>query len=75
MFLSILSPKRLEVLQTLRQQSLCSIRALSKKLKRDYKNVHADVRALEQVGLLERGTKGELQVPWDVIDAHMKLVA
>jgi len=38
-------------------------------------DLHADVRALEQVGLLERGAKGELQVPWDVIDAHMKLVA
>ena len=75
MLLSILTPRRLEVLQTLRQQSLASVRALSKNLKRDYKNVHADVQALEGVGLLERTEEGALQVPWDIIDAHLRLVA
>ena len=74
MLLSILTPRRLEVLQTLRQQSLSSVRA-AKNLKRDYKNVHADVQALEGVGLLERTEKGALQVPWDIIDAHLRLVA
>lgn len=33
MLLSILTPRRLEVLKTLRQRSLSSVRALSKKLK------------------------------------------
>ena len=75
MLLSVLTPRRLEVLQTLRQQSLSSVRALSKNLERDYKNVHADVRALEDVGLLVRTEKGALHVPWDIIDAHLKLVA
>ena len=75
MLLSILTPRRLEVLKTLRQQSLSSVRALSKNLGRDYKNVHVDVRALENVGLLERTEGGTLQVLWDVIDAHVKLVA
>lgn len=75
MLLSILTPRRLEVLKTLRQQSLPSVRALSKNLKRGYKNVHADVRALENVGLLERTNEGVLRVHWDVIDAHLKLVA
>ena len=75
MLLSILTPRRLEILQTLRQKSLSSVRALSKNLERDYKNVHADVKALENVGLLERTEKGTLRVPWDIIDAHLKLVA
>ena len=75
MLLSILTPRRLEVLKALRKQSLSSVRALSKNLERDYKNVHADVRALENVGLLERTKKGALRVPWDIIDAHLKLVA
>ena len=66
MLLSILTPRRLEVLKTLRQQSLSSVRALSKNLGRDYKNVHADVRALENVGLLERTGKGSLRMPWDM---------
>ena len=75
MLLSILTPRRLEVLKTLRQQSLSSVRALSKNLGRDYKNVHTDVQALENVGLLERTREGALRVLWDVIDAHVKLVA
>ena len=75
MLLSILTPRRLEVLQTLRRQSLASVRALSKKLGRDYKNVYTDVQALEGVGLLERTEEGALQVPWDIIDAHLRLVA
>ena len=75
MLLSILTPRRLEMLKTLRQQSLSSVRALSKNLNRDYKNVHTDVQALEGVGLLERSEEGALQVPWDIIGAHLRLVA
>ena len=75
MLLSILTPGRLEILKTLRQQSLSSVRALSRNLGRDYKNVHSDVQALENVGLLEKNGEGTLQVLWDVIDAHVKLVA
>ncbi len=73
MLLSILTPRRLELLKTLRQQSLSSVRALSKNLGRNYKNVHTDVQALEGVGLLERTGEGTLQVLWDVIDAHVEL--
>ena len=62
-------------MKVLRQQGLLSIRALSKQLKRDYKNVHTDVISLEKVGLVQRSEEGLLLVPWDVIDAHVKLVA
>ena len=75
MLLSILTPCRLEILKKLRQQGPLSIRALSKNLERDYKNVHSDARALEDSGLLTRTEEGTLQVPWDVIDAHVQLVA
>lgn len=73
--LSILTPRRLEVLKTLRKQSFSSVRALSGNLGRDYKNVHTDVQALENAGLLVRTEEGALQVPWDIIDAHLRLVA
>lgn len=75
MLLSILTPRRLEVLRALRQQGPSSVRALSKNLGRDYKNVHVDIRVLEDAGLLERTREGALQVPWDVIDAQVELVA
>ena len=75
MLLSILTPRRLELLKALRQQGPMSVRALSKQLERDYKNVHVDVSALENVGLLNRTEAGAIQAPWDVIDAHVQLVA
>ncbi len=75
MLLAVITPRRLEVLRTLRQQGPMSVRALATTLARDYKNVHADTRALEEAGLLERTESGTLQAPWDVIDAHLSLVA
>jgi predicted transcriptional regulator len=75
MLLSILTPKRLELLRWLRQQGPLSVRALAKELQRDYKNVHADVAALEDVDLIVRAKDNLVSAPWDVIDARMCLVA
>ena len=75
MLLSVLTPKRLELLRSLRQHGPLSVRALAKQLKRDYKNVHRDAGALEDVGLIARTEEGLLVAPWDVIDAHVHLVA
>jgi predicted transcriptional regulator len=71
----VLTPKRLELMKTLRQHGPLSVRALAKKLDRDYKNVHADAGALESVELIQRTDEGLLIAPWDVIDAHVRLVA
>ncbi len=75
MLASVLTPKRLELMKMLRQHGPLSIRALSKQLKRDYKNVHVDTSALAEVDLIQRTKAGLLITPWDVIDAHVRLVA
>jgi predicted transcriptional regulator len=75
MLSSVLTPKRLELMKTLRQHGPLSVRALAKMLDRDYKNVHADAGALETVDLIQRNDEGLLVAPWDVIDAHVRLVA
>ena len=76
MLSAVLAPKRLELMKTLRQYGPLSVRALSRQLKRDYKNVHVDASALEKVGLIQRTEEdGLLIAPWDVIDAHVRLVA
>ena len=51
-----------------------SVRALAKLLERDYKNVHTDASALEAVDLIQRTDEGLLVAPWDVIDAHVRLL-
>ena len=73
--ISVVTPKRLEILKTLRQQGDMSVRALSKELDRDYKNVHTDAKVLEEIGLIERSEDNLLSAPFDVIDAHLSLVA
>jgi predicted transcriptional regulator len=71
----MLTSRRLELLKHLRRTGATSIRALSKALGRDYKNVHEEVVELVRLGLIERTDEGLVQVPWDEIDAHLRLAA
>jgi predicted transcriptional regulator len=74
-WIRVLTPRRWELLQTLRRGGGLSIYALAKQLERDYSNVHADVKALEEIGLISRAADGRIEVPWDEIEAHMRLAA
>ena len=72
--LGVLSTRRLDLLKVLHELGPSSVRALSKKLNRDYKNVHQDVALLEKNGLIQR--KGEkVAAPWDRIIAEIRLAA
>lgn len=70
-----LSPKRFELLQHLREAGPLSIRKLAAELRRDYKNVHTDIKDLLHVGLIEETEEGLLSVPWDVIVSELPLLA
>jgi predicted transcriptional regulator len=48
---------------------------VSKKLNRDYKNIHTDVRLLENIGLIERTEDNKVEVPWNVVEARLELAA
>jgi predicted transcriptional regulator len=48
----VLSPPRLQILAAVPELKPASIAALAKALGRDFKNVHADVTFLSEVGLL-----------------------
>jgi predicted transcriptional regulator len=52
-----------------------SVRALAGEQGRDYKNVHRDVKSLERVGLIERTLENKVEVPWDIVEARLKLAA
>lgn len=62
-----LTPRRLELLQQLHTLGKMSIRALAKKLEREYSNVHQDVMALRHVGLVLQDSAGKYYMPWDKI--------
>lgn len=73
--LRTLTQARWVLLKTLRSTGPMSVRALSNKLGRDYKNVHTDVRRLEQIGLIDRNKEDKVKVPWDIVEAKLRLAA
>ncbi len=72
--MKFLTPRRLELVQTLRVAGPTTVRALAQKLKRDYKNVHGDVQILKRIGLIE-AEAARVHVPWDVIRLHTEISA
>jgi predicted transcriptional regulator len=73
--LKILTPGRWVLLKKLHANGPMSIRALAKDLGRDYKNVHTDVRRLENISLIERTKNDRIKVPWDIVEARLLLAA
>ena len=55
------------------RQGTLNTRQLAQALGRDYKNSHTGVSALEELGLIEKGGKGVLTVPYDEIVIHAGL--
>jgi predicted transcriptional regulator len=68
----VLTGKRMEMLRYVRRNEVTSIRALAKALGRDYSNVHADVHALFEVGLLEPTGKG-VRADYDAIETKIAI--
>ncbi len=73
--LKTLTSTRWILLKRLRTMGAVSIRALARELGRDYKNVHTDVKRLQNVGLIECTEASKIEVPWDILEARLKLAA
>lgn len=67
-----LSPKRIELLKILHALGTTSIRQLAKELRRDYSNVHQDVKALNQIGVILE-SEAKYYVPWETIVTEISL--
>jgi len=72
-YYSLLTPRRVALLSALRQCGPTSIRALAQQVVRDYKNVHTDIVALIEAGLVERDAGNEISTPWDRFDVSFSL--
>jgi len=73
LLLATLTPARWTLLARLHEAGPLSVNALAKRLARDYKNVHTDVKALEAHGLVGRDAAGRVAVPWDRVSAELRL--
>ncbi len=70
--LNALTPKRLELRRALHAAPAPSIKALARRLGRDYKRVHEEVETLAESGLVDR-ENGSLRAPYDAIAAELRL--
>lgn len=66
---------RIQALTVLHEEGPSAIRALAKKLRRDYKNVHQDIQILERIGLVEETKGGLVAAPFNKIVAEIQLAA
>ena len=73
--LRVLSNQRLALLSILFRSGPSSIRALSKTLHRNYKNVHSDVKLLREAGLIRLDHQDKVFVPWQKIYTEIDLLA
>ena len=71
---AVLTPRRIEMMRYLRHTTAPSIRALARGLERDVKHVHADVVALQELGLVERIEAG-LTSQVDEITSTIRIAA
>lgn len=71
--LSVFTPKRWDLLATLREHGAMSIAELARTLQRDYKNVHNDVERLMEWLAIERDAQGKVFTPYSeiVVDVHL----
>lgn len=69
----LLSPKRMETLQVLRATGPQTMYALAKRLKRNYSNVFGDIKALQNLGLVERNAEGQVLVPWEAVEIRFPI--
>ena len=68
----VLTGKRLELLRYVHRHRVASVRALAKALGRDYSNVHADVQALADAGLLDT-SDGGVRADYDAIETKIAI--
>jgi len=73
--LKVLTPRRLEVLKVVHQIGPVSVKAVAKRMRPDYKNVHRDLQVLERTGLVTRSPDGRLRALWNKIIAEITLAA
>ena len=71
--LAVFTPRRWELLATLREDGPMTIAALARRLKRDYKNVHNDVEKLAEWQAVEKDEQNRIVAPFSEIVMDVRL--
>lgn len=76
-FFGLLTQRRWTIVRDMQGAGAMSVRELARRVGRDVKRVHEDVRALLDLGLIEKTASGEIVCPYgDIyVDMHLKAAA
>jgi len=69
----VLTAKRWDILQAMTGQGEMTIREIARRVDRDVKAVHSDVKALVVAGVLERADSGRVVFPYDAVHVDFTL--
>lgn len=71
----VLAGKRWDLLKTMTGAGPMTIREAARRVKRDVKGVHGDVKALLAAGLLQKDERNLIVFPYDVVHVDFMLQA
>ena len=74
-FFGRLTERRWEIVRMLQGAGQMGVRELARRVGRDVRRVHDDVVVLAELGLIERGDRGEVMCPFADIHIDMHLLA
>jgi predicted transcriptional regulator len=69
----VLTAKRWDILQAMTGQGEMAIREIARRIDRDVKAVHGDVKALLLAGVLDRAESGRVVFPYDAVRVDFTL--
>ena len=69
----LLNAKRWAILRAMAGQGPLAIREIARRVDRDVRAVHSDVRALHLSGVIDRTPEGKMILPYDVIHLDLTL--
>ena len=70
-----LTAERWRLVEAVRQKGPLSINAAARLLRRNYKNVHGDVKRLVELGLIDKQEDGRMRMPYRTIVAQLEMAA
>lgn len=71
----VITRQRHNLLKVLHANGPLTVRALAALLERDYKNVHQDVKILEESGMVQRDSRNHVYAPYERLTIELPLTA
>jgi len=70
-----LTPKRWEIIRAMTGAGPLSIREVARRVARDVKAVHGDVKALITAGVIDKTDEGKIEFPYDRVHVDFEIKA